>query len=155
MKSPRRGNTHDNGTRDTTYGPGIDSLAGVNRPDSYRADYCPYSTAATQQLPCVLLTHITSRSQFSRVQGRYVGSRPIKLRKSTWRARNIDTVRKKEKEKTALIGLLTGRFVISYSYAKTDDLNHTTVAKLSILCQHNHICRLRKVVYKKSQDRLV
>nr|CAD7456048.1 unnamed protein product [Timema tahoe] len=43
------------------------------------------------------------------VPGRYVGSRPIKLRKSTWRARNIDTVRKKEKEKTALIGLLTGR----------------------------------------------
>ena len=42
--------------------------------------------------------------------GRYVGSRPIKLRKSTWKQRNIDTVRKKEKEKTALIGLLTGRW---------------------------------------------
>jgi len=41
--------------------------------------------------------------------GRYVGSRPIKLRKSTWKQRNIDTVRKKEKEKTTLIGLLTGR----------------------------------------------
>ncbi|KAJ9574379.1 hypothetical protein L9F63_025971, partial [Diploptera punctata] len=41
------------------------------------------------------------------MNGRYVGSRPIKLRKSTWRARNIDTVRKKEKGKAALIGLLT------------------------------------------------
>lgn len=42
--------------------------------------------------------------------GRYVGSRPIKLRKSTWKQRNMDTVRKKEKEKTVLIGLLTGRW---------------------------------------------
>jgi len=50
------------------------------------------------KLACTLLT------------GRYVGSRPIKLRKSTWKQRNIDTVRKKEKEKTALIGLLTGRW---------------------------------------------
>ncbi|KAJ9590060.1 hypothetical protein L9F63_016822 [Diploptera punctata] len=43
------------------------------------------------------------------MNGRYIGSRPIKLRKSTWRARNIDTVRKKEKGKAALIGLLTSR----------------------------------------------
>lgn len=43
------------------------------------------------------------------MNGRYVGSRPIKLRKSTWKHRNIDTVRKKEKEKTTLVGLLTGR----------------------------------------------
>lgn len=41
--------------------------------------------------------------------GRYVGSRPIKLRKSSWKQRNMESVRKKEKEKTALIGLLTGR----------------------------------------------
>ncbi|OXU31597.1 hypothetical protein TSAR_010259 [Trichomalopsis sarcophagae] len=41
--------------------------------------------------------------------GRYVGSRPIKLRKSSWKQRNLDTVRKKEKEKQNLIGLLTGR----------------------------------------------
>lgn len=40
--------------------------------------------------------------------GRYVGSRPIKLRKSTWRSRALDAVRKKEKEKAALISLLTG-----------------------------------------------
>ncbi|KAK0158017.1 hypothetical protein PV328_011684 [Microctonus aethiopoides] len=43
------------------------------------------------------------------MNGRYVGSRPIKLRKSSWKQRNLDTVRKKEKEKQALIGLLTGR----------------------------------------------
>uniref|UniRef100_A0A1B6D0Z3 RNA-binding protein 42 n=1 Tax=Clastoptera arizonana TaxID=38151 RepID=A0A1B6D0Z3_9HEMI len=43
------------------------------------------------------------------MNGRYVGSRPIKLRKSSWKNRSIDVVRKKEKEKTALISLLTGR----------------------------------------------
>ncbi|XP_015523681.1 RNA-binding protein 42 isoform X1 [Neodiprion pinetum] len=43
------------------------------------------------------------------MNGRYVGSRPIKLRKSSWKQRNLDSVRKKEKEKQALIGLLTGR----------------------------------------------
>ena len=34
--------------------------------------------------------------------GRYVGNRPIKLRKSTWKDRNIDIARKKEKEKKKL-----------------------------------------------------
>lgn len=37
------------------------------------------------------------------MDGRYVGSRPIKLRKSTWRQRSIDLVRKKEKEKQAML----------------------------------------------------
>ncbi|XP_072939337.1 uncharacterized protein [Epargyreus clarus] len=40
------------------------------------------------------------------MDGRYVGSRPIKLRKSTWRARSLDVVRKKEKEKAALLSQL-------------------------------------------------
>ena len=31
--------------------------------------------------------------------GKYVGNRPIKLRKSTWRERNIEVVRKKMKDK--------------------------------------------------------
>ncbi|XP_049278796.1 RNA-binding protein 42 [Anopheles funestus] len=39
------------------------------------------------------------------MDGRYVGSRPIKLRKSTWKNRSIDVVRKKEKEKQALLSL--------------------------------------------------
>lgn len=43
------------------------------------------------------------------MNGRYVGSRPIKLRKSSWRNRSLDVVRKKDKEKATLIGLLTGR----------------------------------------------
>ncbi|XP_044017536.1 RNA-binding protein 42 [Aphidius gifuensis] len=43
------------------------------------------------------------------MNGRYVGSRPIKLRKSSWKQRNLDSVRKKEKEKQTLIGLLTGQ----------------------------------------------
>ncbi|XP_058804013.1 RNA-binding protein 42 [Phymastichus coffea] len=43
------------------------------------------------------------------MNGRYVGSRPIKLRKSNWKQRNLESVRKKEKEKQNLIGLLTGR----------------------------------------------
>ncbi|CAH0560238.1 unnamed protein product [Brassicogethes aeneus] len=43
------------------------------------------------------------------MNGRYVGSRPIKLRKSCWRQRSIDVVKKKEKEKAALINMLTGK----------------------------------------------
>ena len=31
--------------------------------------------------------------------GKYVGNRPIKLRKSTWKDRNLDIVKKKETEK--------------------------------------------------------
>lgn len=41
------------------------------------------------------------------MNGRYVGSRPIKLHKSTWKNRALDVVRKKEKEKAALLALLT------------------------------------------------
>lgn len=36
------------------------------------------------------------------MNGKYVGSRPIKLRKSTWKDRNIEVVRKKHKEKKKL-----------------------------------------------------
>lgn len=39
------------------------------------------------------------------MDGRYVGSRPIKLRKSTWKNRSIEAVRKKDKEKQALLSL--------------------------------------------------
>ncbi|KAK8725529.1 hypothetical protein OTU49_010606 [Cherax quadricarinatus] len=38
------------------------------------------------------------------MNGKYVGSRPIKLRKSTWKDRNVDMVQKKQKEKQ-LLGL--------------------------------------------------
>ena len=34
--------------------------------------------------------------------GKYVGNRPIKLRKSTWKDRNIEMARKKDKEKKKL-----------------------------------------------------
>ena len=34
--------------------------------------------------------------------GKYVGSRPIKLRKSMWKDRNMEVVRKKQKEKKKL-----------------------------------------------------
>jgi hypothetical protein len=34
--------------------------------------------------------------------GKYVGNRPIKLRKSNWRDRQVEVVRKKEKEKKKL-----------------------------------------------------
>jgi RNA recognition motif-containing protein len=33
------------------------------------------------------------------MNGKYVGNRPIKLRKSNWQDRNIDIVKKKEAEK--------------------------------------------------------
>jgi hypothetical protein len=36
------------------------------------------------------------------IAGKYVGNRPIKLRKSNWKDRNIDIVRRKEKEKKRL-----------------------------------------------------
>ncbi|KAL3886315.1 hypothetical protein ACJMK2_026318 [Sinanodonta woodiana] len=36
------------------------------------------------------------------MNGKYVGNRPIKLRKSSWKDRNIEIVRKKEKEKKRL-----------------------------------------------------
>merc|ERR1719422_647401 len=36
------------------------------------------------------------------MNGKYVGNRPIKLRKSQWQDRNLDVVRKKEKDKKRL-----------------------------------------------------
>jgi len=39
------------------------------------------------------------------MNGKYVGSRPIKLRKSTWKDRNLEMVKKKKKERSKL-GLL-------------------------------------------------
>ncbi|KAI7806818.1 RNA-binding protein 42 [Triplophysa rosa] len=36
------------------------------------------------------------------INGKYVGSRPIKLRKSSWKDRNLEVVRKKQKEKKKL-----------------------------------------------------
>lgn len=56
-----------------------------------------------------ILLLLTNIEYFCYVTGRYVGSRPIKLRKSSWKNRNLDIVRKKDKEKAVLIGLLTGR----------------------------------------------
>lgn len=38
------------------------------------------------------------------LNGKYVGSRPIKLRRSNWKNRNIEDVRKRQKEKDALLG---------------------------------------------------
>nr|CAD7432974.1 unnamed protein product [Timema monikensis] len=62
--SPRRGNTHDNGTRDTTYGLGIDSQAGVNRLDYMLTSSLSLSeptTVLTAPLPpnnhCVFFSH--------------------------------------------------------------------------------------------------
>lgn len=46
---------------------------------------------------------------YNYVLGRYVGSRPIKLRKSMWKNRSLEVTKKKEKEKAALINLLTGQ----------------------------------------------
>lgn len=53
----------------------------------------------------------TSEKQLNKILflGRYVGSRPIKLRKSMWKNRSLEVAKKKEKEKAALISLLTGQ----------------------------------------------
>jgi len=40
------------------------------------------------------------------LDGRYVGSRPIKLRKSNWRNRNLEEARKKDKERAQLLALV-------------------------------------------------
>lgn len=43
------------------------------------------------------------------MNGKYVGNRPVKLRKSEWQKRNIDVVRKKDKEerkRKAKLGLI-------------------------------------------------
>lgn len=53
------------------------------------------------------IVFFSNNSWFVLSSGRYVGSRPIKLRKSSWKNRSLDVVRKKEKEKAALISLLT------------------------------------------------
>jgi len=37
------------------------------------------------------------------MDGRYVGSRPIKLRKSSWKQRSFEVVKRKEKEKQQLL----------------------------------------------------
>ncbi|KZC04603.1 RNA-binding protein 42 [Dufourea novaeangliae] len=58
-----------------------------------------------QYIKCYQWAH----EDYSADASRYVGSRPIKLRKSSWKQRNLESVRKKEKEKQTLIGLLTGR----------------------------------------------
>lgn len=39
------------------------------------------------------------------LDGRYVGSRPIKLRKSNWKNRNLDQARKRDKERQQLSGI--------------------------------------------------
>lgn len=44
-----------------------------------------------------------ARSYGIHFAGRYVGSRPIKLRKSSWRQRSFEVVKRKEKEKTQLL----------------------------------------------------
>jgi hypothetical protein len=36
------------------------------------------------------------------MNGKYVGNRPIKLRKSNWKDRNLETVKKKEQEKAKM-----------------------------------------------------
>jgi RNA recognition motif-containing protein len=36
------------------------------------------------------------------MNGKYVGNRPIKLRKSNWKDRNLETVKKKEQEKVKM-----------------------------------------------------
>lgn len=37
---------------------------------------------------------------------KYIGSRPVKLRKSDWKDRNLQEVKKKEKEKKKLLSKL-------------------------------------------------
>ncbi len=42
-------------------------------------------------------------------QGTYIGLRPVKLRKSTWQAKNKDAVEEKEKEYEKLKRIVSGK----------------------------------------------
>jgi len=68
---------------------------------------------ATKELNGIFSLHKNLNFQCSYMYiyllGRYVGSRPIKLRKSMWKNRSLEVTKKKEKEKAALISLLTGQ----------------------------------------------
>ncbi len=52
---------------------------------------------------CIQLFLFQHRKLFSNIflwfLGKYVGNRPIKLRKSNWKDRNLDAVKRKEQEK--------------------------------------------------------
>jgi len=48
------------------------------------------------------LIGVTKKYLFFSFSGKYIGNRPIKLRKSTWKDRNIEVVKKKAKEKKRL-----------------------------------------------------
>ena len=50
----------------------------------------------------IVLMFIVMVLFLSFITGKYVGSRPIRLRKSTWKDRSFLEVRKKEKEKKKL-----------------------------------------------------
>lgn len=54
-----------------------------------------YDTLLSNLLPFLFQLYI--------ITGRYVGSRPIKLRKSSWKQRSFEVVKRKEKEKTHLL----------------------------------------------------
>nr|CAD7397238.1 unnamed protein product [Timema cristinae] len=63
------------GTQDRLSGRGESTRPHVTRSLSIsKPTTHPYSITAKHQPPCVLLTHITSRSQFSRVQGPFIAS---------------------------------------------------------------------------------
>jgi len=50
---------------------------------------------------CLIVSYILLRT-FKLFVGKYVGNRPVKLRKSQWRDRQIDNVKKKDREKKRL-----------------------------------------------------
>lgn len=48
---------------------------------------------------CQVLTRLCFRCSL----GKYIGSRPVKLRKSTWQERDVKTIRKKEKKEKKMV----------------------------------------------------
>ncbi|CAL8261514.1 unnamed protein product [Boreogadus saida] len=49
-----------------------------------------------------IVSETIRRDQTEGTLGKYVGSHPIKLRKSMWKDRNMEVVRKKQREKKKL-----------------------------------------------------
>lgn len=65
-----------------------------------RPSYLRYELASFFWFVCFLIA-----DHFTYFTGRYVGSRPIKLRKSSWKSRSFDVVKRKEKDKVQLLAM--------------------------------------------------
>lgn len=53
--------------------------------------------------PCPPIINKSNHTALREMNLKYIGSRPVKLRKSDWKDRNLKEVKKKEKQKTQFL----------------------------------------------------